>query len=67
MTHIMKRSTWIPSLLLCYLGVMIYIGRGELAAGRYLYYFGIIATTLVAIWLLRRHLLRAERRRKSRK
>ena len=45
----MKRSTLIPLLLLIYLGVMAYIGRGELAQGRYLYYFGIIALTLVGI------------------
>lgn len=43
------RSTWLPVLLLAYLAVMSYIGRGELAAGNYLYYFGIIAITLVII------------------
>ncbi len=43
------RSTWLPALLLIYLAAMSYIGRGELAAGNYLYYFGIIAITLVII------------------
>lgn len=43
------RSTWLPALLLIYLAAMSYIGRGELAAGNYLYYFGIIALTLVII------------------
>lgn len=52
----MKRSVWIPLLLLCYLAVMSYIGRGELAAGNYLYYFGLIAITLICIWLLHLHL-----------
>ncbi len=43
------RSIWLPVLLLAYLAVMSYIGRGELAAGNYLYYFGIIAITLAII------------------
>lgn len=43
------RSTWLPVLLLAYLAAMSYIGRGELAAGNYLYYFGIIVITLVII------------------
>lgn len=43
------RSSWLPALLLIYLAAMSYIGRGELAAGNYLYYFGIIAITLVII------------------
>lgn len=43
------RSTWLPVLLLIYLAAMSYIGRGELTAGHYLYYFGIIAVTLAII------------------
>ena len=43
----MKKSTYIPLLLLIYLAVMSYIGRGEFYAGNYLYYFGIIGATLV--------------------
>lgn len=49
--------------MLVYLAVMSYIGRGEFFAGHYLYYFGIIAATLLCIWLLRRFLLRREQMR----
>lgn len=59
----MKRSIWIPSLLLIYLAVMSYIGRGELAMGHYAYYFGLIALTLLCILLLHRHLRRRENSR----
>lgn len=45
----LKRSTVIPIVLLIYLAVMSYIGRGELAQGHYLYYFSIIGLTLAAI------------------
>ena len=48
----MKKSTWLPLLLLIYLGIMCYIGRGEFYAGNSLYYFGIIAATLFCILLL---------------
>lgn len=48
----MKKSTLIPLLLLLYLAVMSYIGRGELYAGNYLFYFGVIGCTLVCIILL---------------
>lgn len=53
--HLMKlrKSTLLPLVLLVYLAVMSYIGRGELSAGNYLYYFGIIGVTLVCIMLLR--------------
>lgn len=57
----MKRSVWIPCILLIYLAVMSYIGRGELYAGNYLYYFGLIAITLVCIYLLHLHLKRRGR------
>ena len=61
----MKKSTYIPLLLLVYLGVMSYIGRGEFFAGHYLYYFGIIGATLLCIILLhfmkKRDSLRRER------
>ncbi|MBD5346455.1 MAG: hypothetical protein HDR92_04905 [Bacteroides sp.] len=67
-----KRSTFLPIILLVYLGVMAYIGRGELAAGNYLYYFGIIGITLVCIVLLhfflrKREKLRDEREAENRK
>lgn len=61
----MKRSTVIPLLLLVYLAVMSYIGRGEFFAGNYLYYFGIIGITLVAIVLLHFTLKRRERNRRQ--
>lgn len=61
-----RRSTFITVILLAYLAVMAYIGRGELAAGKYLYYFGIIAVTLACIALLNIVMRRREnaRRRK---
>lgn len=62
----LRRSTVIPLILLLYLAFMSYVGRGEFEAGNYLYYFGIIAATLICIVLLhfflkRREKLRAER------
>lgn len=62
----LKRSTVIPVLLLIYLAVMAYIGRSELLAGHYLYYFGIIGATLVCIVLLHFSLKRRERLRAER-
>ncbi len=49
---IMKRSTYLPLILLVYLAIMSYVGRGEFYAGNYGYYFGIIGCTLVCIVLL---------------
>ncbi len=62
----MKRSTLIPLLLLVYLAVMSYIGRGEFQQGHYLYYFGIILGSLTAIILLHFTLKRRERLRRER-
>lgn len=62
----LRRSTLLPIILLIYLAVMAYIGRGEFFAGHYLYYFGIIGATLVVIALLRIFLLRRERLRDRR-
>lgn len=62
----LRRATVIPLILLVYLGVMAYIGRGELLSGNYLYYFGIIATTLLCILLLRIFLVKRERLRDRR-
>jgi len=45
----MKKSTWLPLLLLVYLAAMAWIGRGELLAGHYGYYFGITGFTLLCI------------------
>lgn len=48
----LRRSTWLPAVLLVYLAVMSWIGRGELADGNYIYYFGIIFISLAVIGLL---------------
>lgn len=61
-----KKSVWLPVVLLVYLAAMSYIGRGELAAGHYLYYFGIIGATLVCIIALHFTLRRRERLREER-
>lgn len=55
-----RKSTWLPALLLIYLGVMSYIGLPELREGHYLYYFGIIGITLVVIALLHLFLKKRE-------
>ena len=62
----MKRSVVIPMILLVYLAVMSYLGRGELFAGHYLFYFGIIGATLLVIWLLHINLKMREKKRKER-
>lgn len=62
----MKRSTVIPAILLVYLAVMSYIGRGEFLAGNHLFYFGTIAATLLVIWLLHINLKMREKRRDER-
>ena len=61
----MKRSTYVPLMLLGYLAVMSYIGFDEFRQGHYLYYFGIIGVTILVIITLHFTLRRAERRRKS--
>lgn len=62
------RSTLIPSLLLVYLAVMSYFGYLEYSAGKTsaLYFYGIIVTTLVVIFLLFLSLRRKERLRRER-
>ncbi len=62
-----QRYNIIPLLLLLYLAVMAYIGRGMLTDGRTLEYFGIIGATLVAITLLRVVLKKRDRHRRSRR
>lgn len=64
-----KRSTLIPAVLLVYLAVMAAIGYPEYAAGRTsaLYYFGIIAITLVVLVLLHFSLRRREKYRDNNK
>ncbi|MDE5836480.1 MAG: hypothetical protein K2H50_05700 [Paramuribaculum sp.] len=61
----MKRSTVIPLILLVYLAVMSYMGRGEFLAGNYLFYFGIIGATLLIIWLLHINLKMREKKREE--
>lgn len=61
----LRRSTVIPILLLAYLAVMAYIGRGEFYAGNYLYYFGIIGLTVFVIVLLHFTLKKRERLRRE--
>lgn len=62
------RSTLIPSILLVYLAVMSYFGYIEYATGKSspLYFYGIIVTTLVVIFLLHLTLRRKERLRNQR-
>ncbi|WP_297072113.1 hypothetical protein [uncultured Duncaniella sp.] len=61
----LRRSTFIPSLLLIYLGVMSYIGYPEFQQGHYLYYFGVIGVTLVIIAILHLFLKKRERLREN--
>lgn len=58
-----KKSTIIPLLLLAYLAFMSYIGLPYLQAGRYVYYFGIIAITLAIIIALHFTLKYREKRK----
>lgn len=57
-----RRSTVLPLALLVYLAVMSYIGRGELVAGNYIYYFSIIILSLACIIALHLWLKRRDRR-----
>lgn len=66
----MKRYNLIALLLLVYLAVMAYFGRGMLLSDNYLEYFSIIVITLLIIFSLRwalkrREMLRNERRKKQ--
>ena len=58
-----KKSTWQPLLLLVYLMVMAYVGRGQVAAGKY---FGVMGVSLLVIVLLHFTLKRKERLKKLR-
>ncbi len=63
-----KRSTLIPLVLAVYLMVMASIGWGDYTSGRTsaLYYFGVIAITVVILILLHFSLRRRERYREER-
>lgn len=61
-----NKTTLLPMALLAYLGVMAYMGRGSLAEGDYLYYFGVIGVSLIIIALIyillrKRDKIRSER------
>ena len=61
-----KRSIIVPIALLIYLAGMSYIGFPYFKAGKYLFYFGIIGSTLIIIVLLHYALKRKEKLRKER-
>ncbi|MBQ1987881.1 MAG: hypothetical protein II235_07150 [Muribaculaceae bacterium] len=61
-----KKSTIIPLTLLLYLAAMSVIGFPYYQAGEYLYYLGIIGSTLLAIILLHFLLKKKEKYRKER-
>lgn len=59
----LRRSIFIPLILLVYLAVMSYIGFPEYRQGHYFYYFGVIGLTLIIIALLHLFLKKRERQR----
>ena len=63
-----NKAVVIPLALLAYLGVMCYIGYDGYASGEFsaLYYFGVIAVSLLVIILLHFLLKRRERLRRER-
>lgn len=63
-----KKSTVLPLILLIYLAVMSYIGYGSYSSGAIsaLYFYGVIGTTLIVIFLLHLSLKRRERLRAER-
>ena len=61
-----KSSVVIPSVLLIYLMAMAYYGRGMLAAGESLKYYGVIACTLVILVVLHFSLKKKEKLRQQR-
>lgn len=63
----MKRYDIIALLLVIYLAVMAYLGRGMLLSGNYWEYFGIIGFTLLIILALRWALKRREKIRNERR
>ena len=63
-----NKAVVIPLALLAYLGIMSYIGYDGYASGEFsaLYYFGVIAVSLLVIILLHISLKRRERLRRER-
>ncbi len=62
-----KKSTYLPAILLIYLIFMAYLGLPILKRGDYLYYFSVAGISLLAIIMLHFTLKRKERRSESRK
>ena len=63
----MKRYDIIALLLIIYLAVMAYFGRGMLLSGNYWEYFSIIGVTLLVIFILRWAMKRRDQRRTKEK
>lgn len=47
-----KKSTFLPAILLIYLFVMAYIGRDLLFASEYVHYFSVFGVSLIVIVIL---------------
>ncbi len=56
-----KKSTYLPAVLLVYLLCMAYIGRNILLKGEYLYYFSVFGISLIIIVLLHFSLKKKEK------
>lgn len=63
----MKRYDIIALLLIIYLAVMAYFGRGMLLSGNYWEYFSIIGVTLLVIFILRWAMKRREKNQRRTK
>lgn len=61
----MKRYDIIALLLVIYLAVMAYFGRGMLLSGNYWEYFSIIGVTLLVIFILRWAMKREKKSEKN--
>lgn len=57
-----KKSTYLPAILLVYLLCMAYIGKDILLKGDYLYYFSVFGLSLIIIILLHFSLKKKEKR-----
>ena len=57
-----KKSTYLPAILLVYLLCMAYIGKDILLKGNYLYYFSVFGLSLIIIILLHFSLKKKEKR-----
>lgn len=57
-----KKSTYLPAILLVYLLCMAYIGKDILLKGDYLYYFSVFGLSLIIIILLHFSLKKKKKR-----